>query len=429
MRRYLSLFGLSATGIVGVHEGYNIQQRKLDKLWIQNQRVFSFYALFDDQLVRDVPKNFQTQIMWDEYAYKMCEVNVLKNIPEKFQTQKIWDEYARKMAEKRCEVDVLKNIPNNFQHQAMWESYIRKNEIQIYCGGHLTQVPDEYWTQDMWNIYSAYNYIKDVPNNFQTEDMWLKLIKHDPKNILYIPKKFHTDEFYIDALSTSIHILPHVPEHLKTPELWQDYVRNITRYEINKVPVNIFTQEFCDIMVPERPWLIANVPKKYITLEMCENIRYDSYDIKHIPAKYLEIYLNQLPINFFVAENIHYMSGVVMPAKTFNKYFKSINFIKITNSNEIHKGLQYKIGLVADPTYGKVGIHFTWDKMVDGWNNCDKEERCFIRKVTIPDDQLVIFEFDRIKVRKVILSDREPHVCKPKSKRMVFGKDWDSLFF
>jgi len=322
MRRCLLFFGSSVT-IIGLHEGYYIRQKRLNKLWIQNQHIFSFYTQINNQLMAHVPIDFQTQKMWDTYAYKMieqgCHANTLKDIPDIFQTQKIWDTYACGTTN----ISELSIIPEKFQHQTMWELYVKKNQQLIYIHG------------------------------FQQ-----------------IPKKFRTDNFYNNALAMTIRVLPHVPEHLRTPELWRDYLRKVGIIGACDVPKKIFTQDFCEKVIPEMPWLIGHVPHKHVTLKICQNIGRFSEGIRYIPKKYIDEYLNQLPIDFFVAENLHYMNGTEMPVTIFNKYFKSINFGKTVDNND------YFI-LIQDN---------------------------YSRTPAIPDDRFVIFEKDQIKVSKLCRS-------------------------
>src|SRR5579872_1797184 len=106
-----------------------------------------------------------------------------------------------------------------------------------------------------------------------------------------------------------------------------------------------------------------------------------------------------------------------MTGEDFNKISSGITFIKLTNSEESHRGYQFKDGLNVDKNIFTAyeeccpgGIYFIEEKYMMNWIFYNREIGCmrYVRKVTIPDDANVYIEDKKIKADKIILGTREP---------------------
>ncbi|ARF12146.1 hypothetical protein Klosneuvirus_3_281 [Klosneuvirus KNV1] len=105
-----------------------------------------------------------------------------------------------------------------------------------------------------------------------------------------------------------------------------------------------------------------------------------------------------------------------MTGKQFNEINKQrIKFYKLTFQNENHRGFQYKTGLNIDtnkfiPMPWDTGLYFTEESLIIHWKDLyiqRNEQFSYKRHVIIPDDARVYGCYDKIKVDKFILEDKE----------------------
>lgn len=108
--------------------------------------------------------------------------------------------------------------------------------------------------------------------------------------------------------------------------------------------------------------------------------------------------------------------GTEITGERFNELFPNRSFVKLTNVNENHRGLQFNDGLNIDfnefypsEECQQGGIYFTELDKTHIWlyYNLDIGIMRFIRKVIIPNDARVYVEHDKFKADKLILELRE----------------------
>lgn len=104
----------------------------------------------------------------------------------------------------------------------------------------------------------------------------------------------------------------------------------------------------------------------------------------------------------------------VISGEKFNKLYPtySENLYKLTNEEEVHLGFEYKTGLNEDihqfdPNGSKGGLHCCLFESICEWIEYMDMRMHYYRKVTVPDDAIVVIYNDKFKVSKMILSDRK----------------------
>lgn len=106
--------------------------------------------------------------------------------------------------------------------------------------------------------------------------------------------------------------------------------------------------------------------------------------------------------------------GKVMDGNNFNSLFGNKTFYKLTNKSECHNGFTFKTGLNVDtmpfnPTSKcqSGGIYFCEKDKFHKWLNYNNDFMCWYREVSIPSDAQLYIEKSKIKVDKLILSERK----------------------
>ena len=106
--------------------------------------------------------------------------------------------------------------------------------------------------------------------------------------------------------------------------------------------------------------------------------------------------------------------GKDLSGEDFNQLFADIEFVKMTNSEEKHKTIQYGDGLNIDTEefkpsmyIDKGGMYFTTKKYAHIWLYYGDQLMSYMRKVTIPNDaRIFIKDYATIKTDKFILDRR-----------------------
>ena len=91
----------------------------------------------------------------------------------KEKNQEFWNNYVKRYD---YNPNFIKEVPIEFQTQEMWNQYVENGVIDIF--GVKNLVPEKFQTQEMWNKYYNYRgseYVKKIPEKFQTLKMWEKL--------------------------------------------------------------------------------------------------------------------------------------------------------------------------------------------------------------------------------------------------------------
>ena len=127
--------------------------------------------------------------------------------------------------------------------------------------------------------------------------------------------------------------------------------------------------------------------------------------------------------------------------KEFNQIVKKTGrkFYKLTNQTENHNGLQYLTGLNADSqkfkgSYNSPGLYFTEERFVHNWEKTlikTGYPMYFKRKVTIPDDAKVYYDYDEVKTDKMVLGQKEKLCLVYESRfplyKSMTGKEFNDL--
>lgn len=141
--------------------------------------------------------------------------------------------------------------------------------------------------QDFWNNYvKRYdynpNFIKEVPIEFQTQEMWNQYVENGVIDIFgirnYVPEKFQTRAMWEKFYSfKSPDFVKKVPEKFQTTKMWERYLEknNYFYSNVGEVPLCYQTQDMWDKSMKElgyNPYFVQEVPKKFISLEILRNV-------------------------------------------------------------------------------------------------------------------------------------------------------------
>ena len=101
--------------------------------------------------------------------------------------------------------------------------------------------------------------------------------------------------------------------------------------------------------------------------------------------------------------------GKILSGTEFNKIFAKKEFYKLTKSSEVHFGFKFKDGINVDihefiPKLCDTpsGLHFTDIRNIPIWTDF----KTYIRKVSIPDDAIVVVGHSMYKTNKIFLHER-----------------------
>src|SRR5579872_6169715 len=108
------------------------------------------------------------------------------------------------------------------------------------------------------------------------------------------------------------------------------------------------------------------------------------------------------------------MIGKIFTGSQFNKIFKGVKFVKLTNANEIHNSYQFKDGLNIDNIPFKPigecepgGIYFIIDSEIKKWIYYSQQVMTHVRIVNIPNSAKVYVEDGKFKADKLILGEKK----------------------
>lgn len=121
-----------------------------------------------------------------------------------------------------------------------------------------------------------------------------------------------------------------------------------------------------------------------------------------------------IDINIDIDVDIDALIGKVLSGSKFNRMFKGIQFVKLTNATEIHNKYLFGDGLNIDfvpfnPT-GECepgGIYFIIASEIKKWIYYNQETMIHIRKVVIPNNAKIYVEDGKFKADKIVLGPKE----------------------
>jgi hypothetical protein len=110
---------------------------------------------------------------------------------------------------------------------------------------------------------------------------------------------------------------------------------------------------------------------------------------------------------------MYILTNKMITGEEFNKKYKDISFVKLTNHECNHNGFQFKEGLNEDilkfdsrEKCGAGGLYFCNYKDFGIWTEYNKSVMKYIWDVTIMDDAKVVVMDNKIKCNKFILSNK-----------------------
>lgn len=268
----------------------------------QSQEMWNIYIKNSINDVSEVPKYFQTQDMWNEFAKRNpSEVShILDDFGNYFMNQDIWNIYAK------YEPNKIRNVPRSYQTQDMWNEFAKRNLYSL----EIINIPKNFQTQDMWNEFAKRNpsEIRCVPDEFKNEEYWHLIVKKNSTNLKEIrrmPKQFLTSEIILDCVKSGLDIID-FPKTLMTTEIFEamhieidekSFSRKNFIYDFeNIIPKELLSQKLCDKYAEEKYYdyneIKNRIPKKYQTREMWisafeNNVRQaDIILINYMPQEY-----------------------------------------------------------------------------------------------------------------------------------------------
>lgn len=130
---------------------------------------------------------------------------------------------------KLCELIVLrnpsmlKNLPEELISSKTCINALANNEFE--CLHAIENIPEKFWTEELAevvfnNVKKYAGFLSLIPEVYRTENRCLvALVEGGDFNISYVPEKFQTEEFYIKVLKQCPHLLKWIPEKFDKEEL------------------------------------------------------------------------------------------------------------------------------------------------------------------------------------------------------------------
>lgn len=145
---------------------------------------------------------------------------------------KYWQDYVKSY---HYNPNFMKNVPEEFQTQEMWNFYAKDStSLQIF--GIKNLVPYQFQTKEMWtNLYKMRmpSYILKIPREFQTQEMWELYLKNKRffiEDLKYIPEEFQTQEMWNKAIE-QIGFNPYYADDIPSKYLSMHIVKNVLKNE------------------------------------------------------------------------------------------------------------------------------------------------------------------------------------------------------
>lgn len=163
--------------------------------------------------------------------------------------------------------------------------------------------------QDFWNNYvKRYdynpNFIKEVPIEFQTQEMWNQYVENGVIDIFgvknLVPEKFQTRAMWEKLYSFKMpDFVKKIPEKFQTLKMWERYLEknNYFYSNVREVPLCYQTQEMWNKSMKElgyNPYFVQEVPNKFISLDILKNVvenkpNYKQFDFYFFEKKLAEM--------------------------------------------------------------------------------------------------------------------------------------------
>lgn len=147
--------------------------------------------------------------------------------------ERYWNDYAEEVG---YNPNFMKDIPIEFQNQEMWDNYVKDGALNVFG---LIDVPKKFQTQEMWNKFLCevgIKNIKKVPVEFQSTELWTEYL--NKKDYLYttvqeVPSEFQTQEMWNESMKRmgyNPYFVDIVPEKFLTIEILRNVLKNKDSY-------------------------------------------------------------------------------------------------------------------------------------------------------------------------------------------------------
>lgn len=212
----------------------------------------------------------------------------------------------------------------------------------------------------------------------------MERLKKFPNAIKYFPKENQTQKIVNFIKENHKNLMDYLHPKFREPNFFRKYPFAIKAVDFADQNLEMVTAAFsknCDVVQLVAPRLRTVEMKKY-SLWLLEK---RSQDLNHL-------------------------MGTIMTGKEFNDLFRNsrFKFVKLVRYEELHNGLQIKEGLNVDPNPFDPdciccpgGIYFIEMDKIDVW----KCKNMSVRKVTIPNNAIVKFEYDKIKTTSIFIEN------------------------
>lgn len=220
-------------------------------------------------------------------------------IKEERWTQEMVTEYLRKMVhDNRKELidDYLYRIriPEKFRDKTYYRSYC------MVDGYNYSKIPEE--KRDEYIIPKLIRYTLDngtsyvgtlwmfqyLPENLKTEELCLECCLKHFACVAYLPKKFHTVEFYKKLISEGQYsFLDEADSDVLTEDIIIEVINNSYKSHVPSIPKKLMTQKVAMALAGHPRALEVKIPKKFLTKEWYEEHARLTGNLAVVPKQHL----------------------------------------------------------------------------------------------------------------------------------------------
>lgn len=262
----------------------------------------------DGHCIRHVPPYFQTeQMLMDAMKTAGPLIILSHNLITEVKTPKVYEAASHLdpknfnfIPEQRTDGLPVYASWKEMYHASQMKSMSSERDVVSYFYHLKPEDRTEYVSQVA--VDKSPDCFSDVPRNSQTENMILKALEADGKNLKHIQSSEITDEMYLTAFRQE-RWLGNLPAHLIRYDMCLDAVNN-SCYNLKSVPDHLMSRELCEHAITENERknlsegkIINDIPYSDIRLQMVKDHPTITFDVmKNLRPEYLDKEMASLAI-------------------------------------------------------------------------------------------------------------------------------------
>lgn len=210
----------------------------------------------------------------------------------------------------------LSKVPEEYRIRPLCIEAIKKKQSNVFDYIPSDIVTDKFLFDVIGTGISLKNLVIIIPKQKLTHIFCSKLVRTNGMMLEFIPKKFHTDSLYYEALEDNVDAIQFIPDEVKDVEMCL-YVCKINFDLIKYVPNSIKTPSFYEKLITSEPSnlnaILANnlidktflTPEFYLKLVLANTNVFANVPDMYKTEEFCFDLLSTIKSNFHQMSNIH----------------------------------------------------------------------------------------------------------------------------